>query len=141
MDPAAATIKPLTQCPNDAVDLAVPFTFKRRGIEAKLFIDNETHARASDPDPTLIKAVARAHHWNRRFTSENGESLRSIAKSENLTHPYVKRLIKLAFLAPDIVEKILAGQQPVDLTAERLTRLPDLPRCWDQQRRILGFSE
>jgi len=46
----------------------------------------------------------------------------------------------LAFLAPDIVEAILDGTQPVDLTAETLSRLPDLPVSWADQRALLGFN-
>ena len=48
--------------------------------------------------------------------------------------------IKLAFLAPNIVEAIMCGQQPVDLTAQKLIRGVDIPMEWDQQRRILGFN-
>jgi hypothetical protein len=140
IDPKADEAKPPTRYPNDVIELAVPFTLKRRGVEAKLIIDNGDHALLSNLDPALIKAVARARIWNQRLISGKMTSLRAIAKSESVTHPYVKRLIKLAFLAPDIVETILAGRQPVDLTAERLTRLVDLPDRWDQQRRLLGLS-
>ena len=45
----------------------------------------------------------------------------------------------LAFLAPDIVEAILAGTQPVDLTAETLTRR-DLPLSWSEQKSLFGFN-
>jgi site-specific DNA recombinase len=46
----------------------------------------------------------------------------------------------LAFLAPDIVEAILAGTQPVDLTAETLTRRADLPLSWSEQKSLFGFN-
>jgi site-specific DNA recombinase len=46
----------------------------------------------------------------------------------------------LAFLAPDIVEAILAGTQPVDLTAETLARRADLPRSWSEQKSLFGFN-
>ena len=45
----------------------------------------------------------------------------------------------LAFLAPEIGEAILAGTQPVDLTAETLTRRADLPLSWAEQKASLGF--
>ncbi len=51
-----------------------------------------------------------------------------------------RRILPLAFLAPDIVKAILDGRQPVALTAESLRRLPALPTDWDAQRRLLGFS-
>ena len=46
----------------------------------------------------------------------------------------------LAFLAPDIVEAILAGTQPVDLTAETLTRRADLPLSWSEQKSLFGYN-
>jgi hypothetical protein len=38
-----------------------------------------------------------------------------------------------------IVETILSGRQPINLTARRLERIGTLPREWDSQRRLLGF--
>jgi site-specific DNA recombinase len=35
---------------------------------------------------------------------------------------YVARLLDLAFLPPTLVEAILEGRQPVDMTAEQLSR-------------------
>ena len=46
----------------------------------------------------------------------------------------------LAFLAPDIVEAIRDGRQPIDLTATRLLRMSELPMSWATQRRVLGFA-
>jgi hypothetical protein len=46
----------------------------------------------------------------------------------------------LGLLAPDLVEAILAGRQPHDLTTTRLKRIGDLPLLWTEQRRLLGFT-
>jgi hypothetical protein len=40
---------------------------------------------------------------------------------------YVGRLFRLAFLAPDIVEAIVEGRQPISLTAEAVTRNIEMP--------------
>ena len=52
----------------------------------------------------------------------------------------ISRVLPLAFLAPDIVEAILDGRQPPELTAARLKRMRNLPLDWQQQRRYLGFA-
>jgi site-specific DNA recombinase len=49
-------------------------------------------------------------------------------------------LMPLAFLAPNIVEAILAGGQPADLTAEMLIKRTDLPLDWADQKALLGFD-
>ena len=51
----------------------------------------------------------------------------------------VSRVLQLAFLAPDIIEAVLDGRQPVALTARYLKRLKPVPTSWSEQRRILGF--
>ena len=63
-----------------------------------------------------------------------------LAERHRMHHRDVSRILPLGLLAPDIVEAILAGRQPTDLTVSRLKRLSDLPVSWDQQRRVLGFD-
>ena len=53
----------------------------------------------------------------------------------------VSRSLQLAFLAPDLVEAILDGTQPVALTPERLKRALELPLLWHEQRAMLGVGE
>ena len=62
-----------------------------------------------------------------------------IAAREGVNKSYVSRVMNLAFLAPDITESIIAGQQPADLCVEELTKRIDLPLDWAQQRQLLGF--
>ena len=49
-------------------------------------------------------------------------------------------MLPLAFLAPDIVEAILHGRQPVELATARLKRIR-LPLSWAEQRLVLGFAD
>ena len=53
---------------------------------------------------------------------------------------YATRLVRLAFLAPDLLAAILEGEQPDDLTAARLLRAcrRGLPLDWREQRALLG---
>jgi len=52
---------------------------------------------------------------------------------------YIKNILELRFLAIDIVEEILNGIQPRDLTVEKLFNIRTLN--WDEQRRILKFEK
>jgi hypothetical protein len=60
-----------------------------------------------------------------------------LAKRDGISRRYIRRLFCLAFLSRELVEAILRGQQPVELTATRLTGL-DLPLDWIEQRRLLA---
>ena len=57
-----------------------------------------------------------------------------IAEAERLNKGRVSRILRLALLAPDIVEAILAGRADQSLMLERLER--PLPASWDEQRRL-----
>jgi hypothetical protein len=48
-------------------------------------------------------------------------------------------LIRLAFLAPNIVESMMQGRQPMNLTAEALTRRVEIPSEWRSQKEALNI--
>src|SRR5208337_2184638 len=104
----------------------IPLEMKRRGVEIRLVIESETSSVAR-PDPHLLKAVARGHRWFNELASGRAASIKEIARREGVYDSYVKRLIPLAFLAPEIVRSICSGSQPPNLTAEALKRSARLP--------------
>jgi site-specific DNA recombinase len=68
------------------------------------------------------------------------ESVAAIAKRDRVLPNYVRRLTRLAFLAPRIVEAIVAGRQPLELTAKALTERIELPLLWSEQEHALGIN-
>ena len=65
----------------------------------------------------------------------------AIGQREGVGKRYVSRMIRLAFLAPAIVERIAEGRQPPDLTAQFLsTGRGDLPLSWQAQAKLLSFA-
>ena len=112
--------------------------FKRRGIETKLVLPGLTQQDyGSRGNPALIKAIARGRAWFEELASGRARSLQELAKRDGITRRYIRRLVGLAFLSPQLVEAIQQGRQPVELTATRLTEL-DLPLDWTEQRRLLA---
>ena len=55
-----------------------------------------------------------------------------IAQRHGLSKPHVRRLLRFAYLAPDIVEAIVEGRQPRTLTVKLL--LQGIPLDWSDQR-------
>ena len=123
----------------DAVALEIPVAFKRRGVETKIVIEGEANT-GSTPDRALIKSVTSAHRWFADLKTGEVRSIKALAERHGVDKGDVSRILPLAFLAPDIVEAILDGRHPVDLTAYRLKRIHTLPFDWQEQRTLLGFS-
>jgi hypothetical protein len=117
----------------------LPLRLKRRGIEIKLVMDGDFNS-TSKPDQRLVELVAKAHRWCDEIANGSTTSITELAVHENEDRNEISRHLPLAFLAPDIIEKILKGMQPADLTVEKLRRLGPLPYQWDEQRAILGFT-
>ena len=68
-------------------------------------------------------------------------SAHDIARAEGVSAAYIYATLRLAWLAPDIVEAIVNGRQPKRLTATELFRLSGhLPLGWPQQRTLIGFT-
>jgi hypothetical protein len=121
-----------------AIELTTAVVFKQRGVETKLILPGlgqQNHRVRRDP--ALIKAIVRGRAWFEELTTGRAVSLQALANRDGITRRYIRRLVGLAFLSPELVEAILQGRQPVALTATRLTDL-DLPLDWTEQRRQLA---
>ena len=118
--------------------LVVPIQLKRRGVEAKLVMQAGS-GRLSVPDAKLVALIADAHRWVDDLAEGLAISVRDLARRSNRDASDVSRILPLAFLAPDIVEAILAGRQPTALTPRQLKRIGTLPCRWADQRIRLGF--
>lgn len=88
-------------------------------------------AGAARPDATLIRALRDAHamlEWDR----SSAPTLDAAPST-----PHRRRLIRLAFLAPDLQKSILEGRQPQGLTLARLMK-DRVPLAWNDQYRLYG---
>jgi len=94
-------------------------------------------ASTAGPDRALISMVAQARAWFEELSSGPQATLAGVAAAHRVTVPYVRQFIGAAFLAPDIVTRIVEGRQPAALTVARLRDLLPLPSCWDAQRSLL----
>jgi hypothetical protein len=87
------------------------------------------------PDRTLVKALARAWRWQRMLDEGVYTSVSEIGDAENISKSYVSRILRLALLAPHIVEAIRAGRADQGMMLEPLER--PLPASWDEQRHLI----
>lgn len=115
---------------------SIPIALTRRGQEMRLLVETAKPAAAT-VDPALLKAVARGWVWLESLIGGAANSIDAIAKQEGVTDRYVARLIRLAFLAPKIVEQIAAGEGFLDLTAEHVSEKSRIPFDWSKQRAAL----
>lgn len=95
---------------------------------------------ADEPDKTpLAKAVARAYRWQRVIDSGKYANIKEFARAIGQNPSNVAKILRLTFLAPDIVRRILDGRIPDTLTISAL-RNP-IPDRWSDQRKLFLGEE
>jgi site-specific DNA recombinase len=111
--------------------ITASFQMQRGGVEAKIIMG----AATPQVDPVLVKNILMARRWYKAIKA--GASFGAIATQEKTTTSRIQQMIRLAFLAPDILDQIAAGGQPVTFTSEWFKRR-QLPEDWDLQRKLIA---
>jgi ParB-like chromosome segregation protein Spo0J len=117
--------------------LKVAFELRRFSGATHLVVPDGVNPAPAQPQVGLIRALACARRWHEDLLSGHGKSQPQLAKELGVSERYLRKIMPCAFLAPDIVEAILQGRQPADLTLAKLTHR--LPNKWADQRRHLAF--
>jgi site-specific DNA recombinase len=112
----------------------------RQGNHAKRLVVRDQQTEAKVPDAGLVALLVRANRWFAALRSGESDSILSLAKAHRQAGRDVTRTIYLAFLAPDIVERLARGEQPIGLGVRKLVALSPPPMDWTEQRRVLGLA-
>jgi hypothetical protein len=98
------------------ITLRIPISIRKRGgRKLVLAPDGTTPNWAAPPqriDNAMVKAMARAFRWREMLENGTYATIAEIAAAEKINEAYVGRILRLTLLAPEIVNKILDGQQP-----------------------------
>jgi len=119
------------------VIIYIPMQFRRRGGRKEILEPpggSNGGSGATSVYKPLAVAIARAHRWRDLLDQGRFRSVNELAEAVGVDRGHVGRLLNLALLAPDIVERILEGEEPSGLSLRQLTRI--MPSRWDEQRRL-----
>lgn len=119
------------------ITITEPVALRRAGREMALLVGSTVASDRSDP--SLVRLIAKAWALREALVMSTAPSLTAVAAAQGISQSYATRLVRVAWLAPDIVETILGGCQPPNLTASRLMQDTRIPTDWQDQRRALGF--
>ena len=121
----------------ETVTIDIPLKLAVCNNGKKLIIGNKPAVKPN-PNITLINALKTAHQIKTQYFSAKPKSLTEIAVSMEMNKRQVWRMLKLAFLAPDIQLAILSGTQPSGICLQDLADT-QLPTVWTAQRKQHGF--
>lgn len=123
----------------------IPVRFVRHKAR-KVVVEPSTPGRMASPlnpgrptsvDENLMAALAKAFFWQEVLDTGRVKNMTELAKAEKMGLARMQKMLKLARLAPDIVEEIARGRQPVGLSLLFFVENP-LPDDWNAQRAVIG---
>jgi site-specific DNA recombinase len=118
-----------------SLTLTAPVRLARAGMAVGLIHTGGNAAAATLPDLALVKLLIKARGWWARLAS--GEiDITTLAAAEGANDSYVSRVVRLAFLAPDIVDAILAGKQRASVNATAVIAKNSVDIDWRTQRQM-----
>lgn len=104
--------------------VVVPVDFRRRNGRPKIVLpehsSNERTSASDQASATVLRAIARAWDWRRRLEAGEVGTLQDIADTEKVTVPFVSRSIRLAYLSPSVLHRIVAEREGVVVALEDL---------------------
>jgi site-specific DNA recombinase len=113
--------------------IEAPLILMRRGAEMLLITKDDCNSGARPLDLPLLKALGRGHTWFAALASGRVKSVRELARQEGLTDRYISRQVAFGFMAPKLVEAILAQEQRFSNFCIEDLRDDQLPLSWHRQ--------
>jgi DNA invertase Pin-like site-specific DNA recombinase len=125
----------------DRFVLTIPVRLKLRGGTKHIegWDQSKWTVQMPERDANLIRALALAHEWRELIEAGHVVSLEGLAALADQDRKHLQRILRLAFLAPDIQKAILTGIHARSLSLTALINA-ELPMHWSEQRELLGMQ-
>ena len=107
----------------------IPLAIRKRNGRPKIVPPAEMGPASNDGgvDPHVLKAIARAWSWRRKLETGEASTILDVAQAEDVTDRYVSRMIRLAYLAPGVLEKLVLERCPPAVSVKDLAAAAELP--------------
>ena len=110
----------------------IPLTIRKRNGRPKILPPADMMpANEGGVDPHVLKAIAKAWSWRRKLETGAAGTVSDIAKAEDVSSTYVGRILRLAYLAPTVLETLLIARIAPTVSVRDLALFADLP--WVEQ--------
>jgi len=113
----------------------IPLTIRKRNGRPKILPPRDMVSDTGGVDPHVLKALAKAWSWRRKLETGEAATIQDIATAEDISGRYVGRMLRLAYLAPAVLEKILIARVSPAVSLKELASAADLP--WEEQDAVV----
>jgi hypothetical protein len=121
---------------NDTLRIHIPLTIRKRGGRPRILPPKEVEVEMErGQDPHVLRAIGLAWRWRQLIERGEVTTLADLAAKECFSDRYVSRIIRLAWLSPWVLERLVLRREPTVLTLKHLCGVAEL--LWvDQPGRV-----
>lgn len=120
----------------DTIRVVIPLTIRKRNGRPKILPPDDVDARnGRAQDPHVLRAIARAWSWRRQLETGAASTIQDIAAAEKVSDRFVGRMIRLAYLSPNVLETLVITRKPPALSLNDLMAVAELP-WFEQAKRV-----
>ena len=109
----------------------IPLTIRKRNGRPKILPPADMVQDTGGVDPHILKAIAKAWSWRRKLENGAVATIQDIAQAEGVTPAFIRRTLKLAYMAPAVIETILIARLSPAVSLKDMATIADLP--WAEQ--------
>jgi hypothetical protein len=120
----------------DTIQVFVPLKVRKKNGRPKIlppadYLPSEDQTQ----DPHILRAIGRAWAWRRRIEAGEFGTVRDLAIAVNLAERHVSRQLRLAYLAPEVLKRLVFGREITAITVMQLTESAAL--LWAEQAMVV----
>lgn len=120
---------------NDTIRIVIPLKLRKKNGRPRILPPADYRpSEDRTQDPHILRAIGRAWSWRRRMEAGEFSTVEDLAAALKLGDRHVNRLLRLAYLAPEVLKRLACGRETTALSLRELCFLVD--KDWKEQ-----FSE
>lgn len=123
----------------DTIRVVIPLTIRKRNGRPKILPPDDLTLRdGRTQDPHVLRAIARAWNWRRQLETGAASTIQDIAAAEKVSDRFVSRMMRLAYLSPEVLDNLVIRRVPLALSLNDLVAVADRP--WAEQMELVTGS-
>ncbi len=113
----------------------IPLTIRKRNGRPKIVPPADIAPDTGGVDSHVLRAIAKAWSWRRKLESGAAATIQDVADAEGVSDRYVGRMLRLAYLAPAVLDRLLIQRMPPTVSIKDLAMAAEL--TWEAQERAV----
>lgn len=117
---------------NDTIRVIIPLKLRKKNGRPRILLPPDYKpSEDRTQDPHILRAIGRAWAWRRRMEAGEFGTVEDLAAALKLGDRHVNRLLRLAYLSPEVLKRITSGRETTSLSMRDLCFLAG--EAWEEQ--------